>query len=328
MARGVVLPPRGKQREEAEARGNRVQAIEEIKDRIRGEVLINESLSGHTTYRVGGAAEILACPRDSAESAWVYRYAKREKIPLTILGAGSNVIAPDDGIAGIVLKIASRDAAVRFPGDGTIIADAGVSVVDCARAAARAGLSGLEPIAGVPGTIGGAVVMNAKVVGDDTASLIESVEVITSSGKERVFGKDELTFDYRSSIFQRTDWLISRVGFRLRRGDAETIMRDVENEWRTWRANFPLEPPNAGSVFKRPPGDYAGRLIEEAGCKYLRVGDAVINESHCNFILNRGNATAADILELISRVRKRVYEKTGVYLELEQIPLSSNRVTL
>ncbi len=284
---------------------------------------MNEPLHGYTTYRVGGEAEILACPRDSSESAWIYRYAKREGIPLTILGAGSNVIAPDEGIEGIVLKVASHDAEVRFLDGGNIIADAGVSVVDCARAAAAEGLSGFEPIAGVPGTVGGAVLMNAKVVGDDTASLIEQVEVITSSGAERIFKRDELSFGYRSSTFQETDWLIARIEFRLRRGDPETIMRDVEHEWKTWRTNFPLEPPNAGSVFKRPPGDYAGRLIEEAGCKGLRIGDAVVNESHCNFILNVGNATAADILELIALVREQVYEKSGVYLEMEQIPLPS-----
>lgn len=299
------------------------QTVETIRDNIKGEVLVNERLSRHTTYRVGGEAEILACPRDSFESSWVYQYARREGIPLTILGAGSNVIAPDDGVEGIVLKLSCPSVHIQFLDNGNVLADAGVSVVGLARASAEKGLTGLEPIAGVPGTVGGAVLMNAKVVGDDTASLIEKVEVLTSSGRARTFTRDELSFGYRSSIFQGTDWLISRVEFRLRPGDPETIKRDVEREWKTWRTNFPLDPPNAGSVFKRPPGDYAGRLIEEAGCKGLRVGDAVVSETHCNFILNVGNATAADILELIARIHRQVYEKTGVYLELEQIPLSS-----
>jgi UDP-N-acetylmuramate dehydrogenase len=244
-------------------------------------------------------------------------------VPLTLLGAGSNVIAPDDGIEGLVLKLESPFARIQFHGDGVVTADAGVNVVDLARAAAVKGLCGLEPIAGVPGTVGGAVLMNAKAVGEDTAALVERVEVLTSSGKRRIFRKAEISFGYRKSIFQGSDWLILGAEFRLRPGDPERIKDDVEREWNKWRSSFPLDPPNAGSVFKRPPGDYAGRLIEEAGCKGLRVGDAQVSESHANFIYNMGNASAADILELISEVRRRVYRESGIYLELEQIPLQS-----
>ena len=168
--------------------------------------------------------------------------------------------------------------------------------------------------------------MNAKVVEEETAALIRRVAVVTGSGKRRTFQRSELSFDYRSSIFQRTDWLILGAEFALERCDPKEAEREVEAEWSRWRSSFPLDPPNAGSVFKRPPGDYAGRLIEGAGCKGLRIGGAEVSERHANFIYNTGGATARDILSLIDAVRRRVYEASGVYLELEQIPLMSNRV--
>lgn len=298
-----------------------VRIIDKIRRKIDGEVLQCEPLSRHTTYRVGGEAEVLVCAGNSDEAAWVYRFAKREGIPLTLLGAGSNVIAPDEGIEGIVLKLKSPSARIRFMEGGRVAADAGINILDLALAAAGKGLEGLRPIAGVPGTVGGAVLMNAKVVDEDTATLVDRVEVITSSGRRRVFQSKEMTFGYRKSIFQGCDWLILRAEFELRAGNPEEIVKSVESEWNRCRSNFPLDPPNAGSVFKRPAGDFAGRLIEEAGCKGLRVGGAVVSERHANFIHNVDSATTADILELISEVRRRVYRKTGIYLELEQIPL-------
>ncbi len=300
-------------------RKNIADAVREI---ITGEVLQDEPLGRHTAYRVGGPVEVLACARDSNEAALVFKYAIRHRIPLTVLGGGTNVIAPDGGIEGIVLKVLSPAARMCFDEGSSVWADAGVNVIDLAREAARRGFRGLASIAGVPGTVGGAVLMNAKVVGEETAELITKVEVLTSAGKRRVFQRNELTFGYRTSIFQESDWLILRARFRLASAAPSDALAEVEGEWSRWRSSFPLDPPNAGSVFKRPPGDYAGRLIEEAGCKGLRVGDAVVSERHANFIYNVGSATASDILTLIDEVRRRVYGKTGVYLELEQIPLA------
>ena len=296
-----------------------------IRGLIRGEVLSGEPLDRHTAYRVGGGAEVLICARDSDDAARAYRFARRTGVPLTILGGGTNVIAPDGGIAGIVLKLRSPDARMRFLDGGGVWADAGVDVVDLARESARRGFGGLTSIAGVPGTVGGAVLMNAKVVEEETAALIRRVAVLTGSGKRRVFQRSELAFDYRTSIFQRADWLILGAEFVLEPCDPGEAEREVEAEWNRWRTSFPLDPPNAGSVFKRPPNDYAGRLIEEAGCKGLRIGGAEVSERHANFIYNTGGATAGDIISLIDEVRRRVLEKTGVYLELEQIPLSPNR---
>lgn len=300
----------------------RVDVVEAIREIITGTVLNDEPLSGHTAYRVGGAAEVLVCARDSAEASLVFKYAIKHRIPLTVLGGGTNVIAPDDGIEGIVLVLRSPEARVRFEGRNSVWADAGVDVIDLAREAARRGFRGLASIAGVPGTVGGAVLMNAKVVEAATAELIMKVEVLTSSGKRRVFQRNELTFGYRKSIFQESDWLILRAQFGLEPAVPSDALAEVEGEWNRWRSNFPLDPPNAGSVFKRPPDDYAGRLIEEAGCKGLRVGDAVVSERHANFIYNVGSASAADILALIAEVRRRVFDRSGVYLELEQIRLA------
>lgn len=293
-----------------------------IRSGITGAVLCSEPLSNHTSYRVGGAAAVLVCARDSEEAAIVFRYAARRGIPLTVIGGGTNVIAPDAGIDGVVLKMVSPVARVQFQGDATVWADAGLNVVDLAREAARRGFGGLATIAGVPGTVGGAVLMNAKVVEGDTAELVTKVEVLTAAGKRRIFQRGELAFGYRSSIFQGSGWLILRAQFKLKPASSTAALAVVEGEWNRWRSNFPLNPPNAGSVFKRPPGDYAGRLIEEAGCKGLAVRDAAVSERHANFIYNLGKATASDILTLIEEVRRRVYVKSGVYLELEQIPLA------
>ena len=297
--------------------------IEIIGDNVDGFVLTGEPLADHTTYRVGGKAECMVCPDSSEEAAWVYHYAKKESIPLTVLGAGSNVIAPDAGIRGIVLKLQNQSAEIDFPGKNRIVADAGVTLIDLARAAAEKGLQGFEPIAGIPGTVGGAVFMNAGTREGDTASLLEEVEIITGSGRKRSFSTDELSFGYRTSAFQKADWLILRARFKLEKGSPDVIREGIEKIFAERQDKFPLDSPNAGSVFKRPPGNYAGRLLEETGCKDLTVGGASVSDRHANFIINNGNASAKDIIELISEMRRRVYDRFGIYLELENEILDS-----
>jgi UDP-N-acetylmuramate dehydrogenase len=294
-----------------------------IDDNVDGSMLTGEPLANHTTYRVGGEAECLVCPDSSAGASWIYDYAKKESIPLTVLGAGSNVIAPDAGINGIVLKMQNQSAEIAFTGNNMIVADAGVTLIDLARAAAEKGLRGFEPIAGIPGTVGGAIFMNAGTREGDTASLLEEVEVITSGGRNKTFFTDELSFGYRSSAFQNTDWLILRAIFQLKEGSPDLIREGIEKIFAERQEKFPLDSPNAGSVFKRPPDDYAGRLIEEAGCKGLAVGGASVSRRHANFIINSGSASASDIVELISMMRRRVYDRFGIYLELENEILDS-----
>jgi UDP-N-acetylmuramate dehydrogenase len=297
--------------------------IREIRTGISGGVLLAEPLARHTTYRVGGPAEVLASPATREEAAWLCGFAKRSGAPLTVLGAGSNVIAPDAGIAGVVLHMRQPKGRIEFMDGWRVSADAGVMLEDLVRAASSRGYGGLEPLAGVPGTVGGAVVMNAGTRDTETASLVASVDALDADGKRRVFAREDLAFGYRYSVFKDPGRLVLGAEFRLGPADpAESLQRIdafVADRWK----KYPMDGSSAGSVFKRPPGDYPGRLIEAAGCKGMRVGGALVSERHANFIVNTGTATAADIVELVERVRRAVFEKTGIRLELEQIILQA-----
>lgn len=296
--------------------------LNKISDNITGEILTSESLKKHTTYQVGGEAEILVCPGSSDEAAWVYSYACSEKIPVTVLGWGSNVIAPDEGIEGIVLKMRNPSAKIRILDDNRIYVDAGVNLIDLSRITARKGLSGLEPVAGIPGTVGGAVMMNAGTDDGNMEGVVTKVDVLAPGGTRYEFANRDAAFGYRKSVFQGSDWLILGAELQLNSGDPGMLEKKVDAILRERMRKFPLEEKNAGSVFKRPSNDYAGRLIEETGSKGFRIGGAAVSERHANFIINLDNATADDILRLIAELRRRVYEMFSIYLELEQIPLA------
>jgi UDP-N-acetylmuramate dehydrogenase len=295
--------------------------FDKIRKRVKGEVLPGEPLRDHTTYRVGGAAEVLVRPATAADASRLYRFATSTGVPLTVIGAGSNVIAPDEGIAGVVIETKNALTGIAYSGDTLVRAGAGVPLVDLARDAAQRGLRGLEPLSCIPGTVGGAVVMNAGTREGDTASVLGRVGIRTSSERTRIFSARELGFGYRTSILLGSNWLVLWAEFNLARGNAHDSLAAIDAQWKERKLKYPLDAPSAGSVFKRPPGDYAGRLIEASGCKGMRAGGALVSELHANFIVNAGSATASDIKELIARVRRTVYDKTGTYLELEQIPL-------
>lgn len=295
--------------------------LDKVRTCVRGEILQAEPLRNHTTYRVGGAAEVLIRPRTGAEAVRLYRLAKRDGIPFTVIGAGSNVIAPDQGIDGIVVETKDCLNQMTYVERDLVRAAAGVPLSVLAREAARKGLRGLEPLSCIPGTTGGAIVMNAGTRDGDTAGLLERVGVCTSIGRMRVFEARELGFGYRKSILSGSDWLVLWAEFRLTPGDPRTSLEAIDALWEERSRKYPLETPSAGSVFKRPPNDFAGRLIEMCGCKGMRIGDAIVSEQHANFIVNAGSATASDIMALIARVRAAVYDRTGIYLELEQVPI-------
>jgi UDP-N-acetylmuramate dehydrogenase len=296
--------------------------IQEIRKNVAGIVLPGEPLARHTTYHVGGRAGVLVCPRDADDAARVYSFVKREGVRVIVIGGGSNIIAPDEGIDGVVLKTAASSARILFLGGGRVRSDAGVPLLDLVRETAVRGLSGLEPLAGIPGTVGGAVVMNAGTRDTETAQFLRRVDVLTVPGRRRTLATAECAFGYRRSVFPGTGWFILTAEFKLRRGDAAASAEMIDAFLKEREGKYPLDLPSAGSVFRRPPGDYAGRLIEEAGCKGMRVGDAEVSRLHANFIVNRGTAKASDVMELVSAIRSRVFEKSGIYLELEQIPLS------
>ena len=300
--------------------------VRRIRENTSGRILLREPLERHTTYRVGGAAELLARPRDAEDAERLYRFLKRERVPVTVIGAGSNVIAPDEGIAGVVMCTAASSARIVVLGGGRVRAEAGTSLLALVRATAARGLTGLEPLAGIPGTLGGAVVMNAGTRDVEISELLGRVSVCTSSGRKRALSARECCFGYRRSVFSGTDWLVLGAELILARGDARRSRAMIDAFLSERRRKYHPELPSAGSVFKRPPGAYAGRLIEEAGCKGMRVGDAVVADWHANFILNVGSATAKDIMALVTAVRNRVFERRGVWLELEQIVLPAEPI--
>ena len=299
--------------------------IEKIKARTGARVIPGGSLAEYTTYKVGGAAEYLIDPVNIEEAAWICQNAWREGIPVTILGAGSNVIAPDGGIEGITVILSGSDVPPVFFDNGILQVEAGVNLVELAKLAAEKGYSGFEPVAGIPGTIGGAIMMNAGTDDGNISDILTKVESLTPSGRRFHLINREMAFGYRKSIFQGSGWLILKAEFRLGRGKKEQLIRDIERIQEERRVKFPMDFPNAGSVFKRPSGDYAGRLIEDAGCKGMKMGGAMVSERHANFIVNADNAASRDIMELIAELRKRVFQSSGIYLELEQIELERRK---
>jgi UDP-N-acetylmuramate dehydrogenase len=274
----------------------------------------HEPLAAHTTIRAGGPADLLAAPRDVAGFAALIRAARALELPLTILGRGSDVVPADAGVRGLV--ILSRAEGCRF--DGTrLVAEAGLPLARAATLSAAAGLSGLEFGLAIPGTVGGAVWANAGAHGDDVAAVLESVTILGEDGRETTEPASALGLVYRHSRLKNTAEIILSATFRLAPADPAAIKARLV-EIRHWRQEHqPLTLPSAGSVFRNPPGDSAGRLIDACGLRGERLGGAAISEKHANFIVNLGGATASDIRRLAERARVAVAERAGVELAYE-----------
>ncbi|MCL6558674.1 MAG: UDP-N-acetylmuramate dehydrogenase [Firmicutes bacterium] len=287
-----------------------------LTSKIEGKILYNEPMKNHTTWRIGGPAEVLVEPASRKDIALLLKFAKEGGQPLTVIGNGSNLLVGDSGIKGVVIKIGDALGRVRIV-EEKLIAEAGAKLGRVTAIAQAAGLGGLEFAVGIPATIGGAVTMNAGANGVSMADVVDTVTVIDYDVRERVFGVEELGFGYRTSRLQQLPAIVVEIVLRLTRQDPIEIRRRGEEFLRRRRITQPLEYQSAGSVFKNPPGDAAGRLIELAGAKGLRIGDAMVSEKHANFIVNLGNAQARDVLLLIERVREMVQEKFGIQLELE-----------
>ena len=276
----------------------------------------NEPLCSHSTMRVGGPAALAAFPANSTELAALIQRARQSQTRYIIVGNASNILFSDRGFDGLVIFTTSmRD--VVWNGF-SVTAACGASLTGLAAAAARRGLSGLEFAFGIPGTIGGAVYMNAGAYGSQISAVLTSSEYL-KDGKVLTRTAEEHCFGYRTGIYRSTDDIILSATFALTPGDPEAITAKAKANMDSRRAKQPLEYPNAGSVFKRPEGAFPGALIEQAGLKGLRIGGAKISEKHANFIVNRGNATANDILRLTETVQKEVYHQFGILLETEII---------
>ena len=276
----------------------------------------NEPMSRHTTFRIGGPAALMALPRTAEEAKTVLKTAAELNIEPFFLGNGSNLLAADGGYPGFVVKPAGELEEIRASGR---VLEAGCAALlsRLSKRALELDLTGLEFAQGIPGSVGGAVTMNAGAYGGETARVLESVTVLERDGSVRELPAAECGFGYRRSIFSDGHALILKARFRLEQGDGCTIKARMDELAAKRREKQPLEYPSAGSAFKRPEGHFAAALIDGCGLKGLTVGGAQVSEKHAGFIVNRGEATCADVLELIRRVKERVLAATGVELETE-----------
>ncbi|TCW37551.1 UDP-N-acetylmuramate dehydrogenase [Laceyella sacchari] len=293
------------------------QVIEELKLAGVTDVRENEPLSRHTTWKVGGPADMLIYPRNEEGLEKAMRIVREHRLPWRAIGRGSNLLVRDGGIRGVVFKLDEGFNSLSI--DGTkVVAGGGYSTILLATMTAKQGLTGLEFAGGIPGNVGGAVYMNAGAHGSEIARVLESAKVLLESGEWVTLSNEEMAFSYRTSILQtEMKGIVTEATFRLERGNKEEITAQLAKFKDRRRQTQPLQYPCAGSVFRNPPGDYAGRLIQEAGLKGYRIGDAEVSEMHGNFIINRGNATAEDVLNLIAYVKKTIEEKYQVVLEPE-----------
>ena len=287
--------------------------------------LRNEPLKKHTSFRIGGPADYFCVPKNVAELREALGFAHQRKLPVAVIGAGTNLLALDQGFNGLVIKLGGglNRAVVR----GRVVhAGAGMFLPKLLSALNRRGLGGLEFLAGIPGTLGGAAVMNAGAWGKEIGSFIEQVKVIDPEGNLKVLGRAELGFGYRRSCLQTGKYVVAEVVLRLRKGTAGPIRKKIAGFLARRKLNQPLGCPNAGSIFKNPKGKFAGQLLEAAGCKGARVGDAQVSVKHANFILNLGEARARDVLKLMTRMQNAVKRKFKVRLEPElKIMIQSTR---
>jgi len=275
-----------------------------------------EPMSRHTTFRVGGPAALMALPKNRDEAIASVRSAAELGIRPMFLGNGSNMLVMDSGLDRFVIKAAEGMDELRQEGD-RIIAGSGALLSRLAVFAKEKGLTGLEFSHGIPGSVGGGVTMNAGAYNGEMAQVVESVTCLTNQGEVVEMDTAACNFGYRHSAFQTGNYFILSASFKLRQGDPEEIKAVMDDLSFRRRSKQPLEYPSAGSTFKRPQGYFAAALIEQCGLKGLSVGGAQVSEKHSGFIINKGGATCADILELINQVKHRVFEATGVTLEPE-----------
>ena len=291
------------------------QNKERLKE-IAAEVYFDEPMSKHTTFRIGGSAEVFIDASSSMEIGAVIIYCNENNIPYVYMGNGSNLLVKDEGIEGVVISIGSNMSKVQVV-DNMIYAEAGALMSKVASAALKAGLSGFEALSGRPGTVGGAVFMNAGAYGTEMKDVLKNVTYIMKDSNVITVDASDLELSYRHSIFSTNGCIVTGCCFELQHGDAEEISMVMRDFAQRRRDKQPLEYPSAGSTFKRPEGYFAGKLIQDSGLMGYTVGGAQVSEKHAGFVVNKGGATAKDVLTLIADVVRIVKEKTGVTLEPE-----------
>lgn len=295
-----------------------VELFDLLKQTIKkGSVLTFEPMKNHTTFKVGGEADIFVSPGSIEEAEEIIRLLCVKNEPFFILGNGSNVLVSDNGIKGVVICLEKGCDAIECK-DGVITAQAGALLSAISKVARENGLKGLEFASGIPGSLGGAVFMNAGAYGGEMCQVIKSVKMIDlDTGNMVIFSAEDMKFGYRHSIAKEKRYAILEAKIILNEGDPEDILKTMNSLNQKRREKQPLEYPSAGSTFKRPEGYFAGKLIEDAGLSGYTVGGAQVSKKHCGFVINRGDATASDILQLIKDVRNTVNTKFGVDLQPE-----------
>lgn len=289
----------------------------EIKKLHIGKVIDNILMSDYTTYKVGGRAICMAIPEDEKSLIVLLKYLRKNKIKYKILGNGSNVIFNDAGYNGVIIKLDNFNS-LRII-NNKIIVGAGYMLNKLALRVSRLGLTGMEFAAGIPGTVGGAIYMNAGAYKSDMGYIVTSVKVLTPQYEIKTLYNKDLNFHYRSSFFQtHKDYICLEATIHLIKGNSEEIINLIEERKKRRLETQPLEYPSAGSVFRNPDGNFAGKLIEEIGYKGKSIGGAKVSEKHANFIINNGNATGEDVKKLIIEIKNKIKEKYNIELKVEQ----------
>ncbi len=287
-------------------------------------VLAQAPMEKHTTWRIGGPADLLVIPKTVEDLKKSLQFAQNNSLPITVVGNGSNLLVLDGGIRGLVIKLGKGIKNVSLQGD-LMIAGGGVMLPVLSRRALKASLSGLEFAAGIPATVGGAIVMNAGAHGKEIGSIIQEVETVDYQGREQKWLRDELSFSYRTSSLKSKNIIVSKAVFKLSPAEENDIAKCMDQGLASRKKTQPTGLPSAGSVFRNPPHHHAGKLIEKAGLKGYVSGGAAVSDKHANFIVNCGTATARDVLELIKIIQEHVSEQMGIMLAPEILILGEER---
>lgn len=282
-----------------------------------GQVKRDELMKNHTTFRVGGAAKLFVTPYTKSELVNVLRICQKAGCPWFLLGNGSNLLVSDKGFDGTVIKLEGNFTQVEVLEGGRIYAGGGALLAQAAKAAAESGLTGFEFAAGIPGTLGGALVMNAGAYGQEIKDVLVSAAVLTPSFSEAEVSAKDLKLGYRTSALMNQDMVVLSAVFQLKEGRMEDIQAKIRELAAARKEKQPLEYPSAGSTFKRPEGYFAGKLIQDAGLRGVQIGGAQVSEKHCGFVINRGDASASEIMQLCRQVKRKVKEIFNVDLEME-----------
>ena len=295
----------------------REEIIKRLEQTVESDQFLREEpMKKHITFRVGGPAACFLTPSTKEQIREILHICQEEKTPYFILGNGSNLLVSDQGFDGVVLQVYKNMNQVTVEGEHLRV-QAGALLSATARKALEAGLTGMEFAAGIPGTMGGAAVMNAGAYGGEMKDILESVTVLTPEGEQKELKNEELQLGYRTSVVKEKGYIVLEAVLSLKKGDPEAIKSRMDELKEQRVTKQPLEYPSAGSTFKRPEGYFAGKLIQDAGLRGYQVGGAQVSEKHCGFVINKENATAKDVVDLIHDVQRIVYEKFQVQLETE-----------